>query len=169
MEINGICTREQQKEIAQRIEEFIDFEILDSPANFARTVGIDPSGLYKMLNGKMKITIATLKKTLEQKGITVFATIDHQAAAKAVGEELSPITLLIVGNPKVGTALMQEEPFMGIELPLKIVVYEQDKKVWVGYKPIAPIVKEYHLEKSKGIAEKIDTTMQQLIRLSIGN
>lgn len=114
-------------------------------------------------------TIATLKKTLEQKGITVFATIDHQAAAKAVGEELSPITLLIVGNPKVGTALMQEEPFMGIELPLKIVVYEQDKKVWVGYKPIAPIVKEYHLEKSKGIAEKIDTTMQQLIRLSIGN
>lgn len=114
-------------------------------------------------------TIATLKKTLEQKGITVFATIDHQAAAKAVGEELSPITLLIVGNPKVGTALMQEEPFMGIELPLKIVVYEQDKKVWVGYKRIAPIVKEYHLEKSKGIAEKIDTTMQQLIRLSIGN
>lgn len=62
MEINGISTREQQKEIAQRIEEFIDFEILDTPANFARTVGIDPSGLYKMLNGKMKITIATLKK-----------------------------------------------------------------------------------------------------------
>ena len=62
MEINGITTREQQKEIAQRIEEFIDFEILDTPANFARTVGIDPSGLYKMLNGKMKITIATLKK-----------------------------------------------------------------------------------------------------------
>ena len=67
-------------------------------------------------------TVAALQKTLNSKGITIFATIEHHKAAEAVGENMQPATVLIVGNPKVGTALMQENPRLAIELPLKILI-----------------------------------------------
>ena len=72
-------------------------------------------------------TVAALQKTLNSKGITIFATIEHHKAAEAVGESMRPATVLIVGNPKVGTALMQENPRLAIELPLKILIYEDGK------------------------------------------
>ena len=84
-------------------------------------------------------TIERLQEILKSKGITVFATIDHQAAAKAVGEKLAPATVLIVGNPKIGTALMQENPRFAIELPLKILIYEENKTVNIRYEKIAAI------------------------------
>ena len=108
-------------------------------------------------------TIERLQKVLESKNITVFATIDHQAAAKAVGEELAPATVLIVGNPKVGTALMQEKPYAGIELPLKIFVWEQEKRIWISYRFITPMMELYRIEKQIETARKIDTAMFHLI------
>ena len=113
-------------------------------------------------------TIERLQKVLESKNITVFATIDHQAAAKAVGEELAPATVLIVGNPKVGTALMQENLLLAIELPLKILVYQEGKTVNIRYEKIAAIAERYHIKQNFGTAEKIDAAMQQLIKSSIG-
>ena len=112
-------------------------------------------------------TVAALQKTLNSKGITIFATIDHQAAAEAVGESMQPATVLIVGNPKVGTALMQENPRLAIELPLKILIYKEEKKVNIRYEKIATIAEKYHIKQNFATAEKIDTAMQQLIRSSI--
>ena len=112
-------------------------------------------------------TIERLQKVLESKNITIFATIDHQAAAKAVGEELAPATVLIVGNPKVGTALMQENPQLAIELPLKILVYQEGKTINIRYEKIAPIAEKYHIKQNFATAEKIDAAMLQLIKLSI--
>lgn len=113
-------------------------------------------------------TVAAIQKTLNSKGITIFATIDHQAAAKAVGEELAPATVLIVGNPKVGTALMQENPLLAIELPLKILIYEEGKTVNIRYEKVAAIAEKYHIKQNFSTAEKIDAAMLQLIKLSIG-
>ena len=113
-------------------------------------------------------TVAALQKTLNSKGITIFATIDHQAAAEAVGESMQPATVLIVGNPKVGTALMQENPLLAIELPLKILIYEEDKTVNIRYEKIAAIAEKYHIKQNFATAEKIDSAMQQLIKLAIG-
>lgn len=113
-------------------------------------------------------TIERLQKVLKSKNITIFATIDHQAAAKAVGEELAPATVLIVGNPKVGTALMQENPLLAIELPLKILIYEDGKKVNIRYEKIAAIAEKYHIKQTFSTAEKIDAAMLQLIKSSIG-
>lgn len=113
-------------------------------------------------------TVAALQKTLNSKGINVFATIEHHKAAEAVGESMSPATVLIVGNPKVGTALMQENPLLAIELPLKILVYQEGKTVNIRYEKIAAIAEKYHIEQNFGTAEKIDAAMQQLIKLSIG-
>jgi len=113
-------------------------------------------------------TVIALQKELNSRGITVFATIDHKKAAEAVGESMPPATVLIVGNPKVGTALMQENPRLAIELPLKILIYEDGKKVNIRYEKIAAIAEKYHLKQTFATAEKIDSAMQQLIKLAIG-
>ena len=113
-------------------------------------------------------TVAAIQKTLNSKGITIFATIDHQAAAKAVGETMPPATVLIVGNPKVGTALMQENPLLAIELPLKILIYEEGKTVNIRYEKVAAIAEKYHIKQNFSTAEKIDAAMQQLIKSTIG-
>ena len=112
-------------------------------------------------------TVAALQKTLNSKGITVFATIEHHKAAEVVGESMSPATVLIVGNPKVGTALMQENLLLAIELPLKILVYQEGKTVNIRYEKIAAIAERYHIKQNFGTAEKIDAAMLQLIKLSI--
>ena len=113
-------------------------------------------------------TVAALQKTLNSKGITIFATIEHHKAAEAVGESMQPATVLIVGNPKIGTALMQENPRLAIELPLKILIYEEDKTVNIRYEKISAIAKKYHIKQNFSTAEKIDAAMLQLIKSSIG-
>ena len=112
-------------------------------------------------------TVAALQRTLNSKGITIFATIEHHKAAEAVGESMPPATVLIVGNPKVGTALMQENPRFAIELPLKILIYEENKTVNIRYEKIAAMGEKYHIKQNFATAEKIDSAMQQLIKLAI--
>ena len=113
-------------------------------------------------------TVVALQKELKSRGITIFATIEHHKAAEAAGENMQPATVLIVGNPKVGTALMQENPRLAIELPLKILIYKEEKIVHIRYEKIAPIAEKYHIKQNFGTAEKIDAAMLQLIKLSIG-
>ena len=112
-------------------------------------------------------TVVALQKTLNSKGITVFATIEHHKAAEVVGESMSPATVLIVGNPKVGTALMQENPLLAIELPLKILIYEEGKTVNIRYEKVTAIAEKYHIKQNFSTAERIDAAMQQLIKSSI--
>ena len=67
-------------------------------------------------------------------GMTVFARIDHAAAAKDVGMTLDPTEVLIFGNPKGGTPLMQASQTLGIDLPLKALVWQDGAgKTWIGY------------------------------------
>ena len=112
-------------------------------------------------------TVAALQKTLNSKGITIFATIEHHKAAEAVGENMQPATVLIVGNPKVGTALMQENPRLAIELPLKILIYKEEKIVRIRYEKISAIAEKYHIKQNFATAEKIDAAMRHLIKLAI--
>lgn len=113
-------------------------------------------------------TVAAIQKTLNSKGITIFATIEHHKAAEAIGETMPPATVLIVGNPKVGTALMQENLLLAIELPLKILIYEEGKTINIRYEKVAAIAEKYHIKQNFGTAEKIDAAMLQLIKSSIG-
>ena len=112
-------------------------------------------------------TVAALQNTLNSQGITIFATIEHHKAAEAVGENMQPATVLIVGNPKVGTALMQENPRLAIELPLKILIYKEEKIVRIRYEKISAIAEKYHIKRNFATAEKIDAAMRQLIKLAI--
>lgn len=76
-------------------------------------------------------TVMVLQDTLKEKGMTVFATIDHQAAAKDAGLEMQPATVIVYGTPKAGTPLMVKDPMLALQLPLKVLVTETEGKVEV--------------------------------------
>jgi uncharacterized protein (DUF302 family) len=80
----------------------------------------------------VKETIDRLASTVNSKGMTVFGRVDHGAGAAQVGMPLRPTELLIFGNAKGGTPLMQAKQTIGIDLPLKALAWEDaDGKVWV--------------------------------------
>lgn len=79
-------------------------------------------------------TAARLSSILESRGMKIFARIDQQAAAKGVNLDMKPMVLLVFGNPKAGTPLMQKYPSLAIDLPLKALVWEDEAgQVWVSY------------------------------------
>ena len=79
-------------------------------------------------------TLDNLTATLTRKGINVMARIDHAAGAKKVGMALPPTQLLIFGNPKLGTPLMMSRRTMGLDLPMKVLAWQDAKgKVWIAY------------------------------------
>jgi len=79
-------------------------------------------------------TVANLEAALQSKGIRLFAFIDHSGEAEKVGLPIRPTKLLIFGNPKAGTPLMLASPSIAIDLPLKILVWEDSNgKVWISY------------------------------------
>ena len=81
-----------------------------------------------------KDTMQRLEAGVKAKGMTVFAHIDHAAGAAEVGMALRPTDLLIFGSPKGGTPLMQSAQTIGIELPLKALVWEDaEGHVWLCY------------------------------------
>ena len=79
-------------------------------------------------------TIEKLKAILDAKGITIFALIDHSGEAAKVEMKMPPAQLLIFGNPRAGTPVMQAAPLAAIDLPLKALAWEDSGgKVWLSY------------------------------------
>jgi len=79
-------------------------------------------------------TLEKLKNILHDRGVILFALVDHSGEAEKVGMKMLPTKLLIFGNPKTGTPLMVAAPRAAIDLPLKILVWEDGQgKVWLSY------------------------------------
>jgi uncharacterized protein (DUF302 family) len=88
----------------------------------------------KPSNHSVDETVEKLKGILQRKGVTLFAMVDHSGEAAKVGMKMRPTKLLIFGSPKAGTPLMLAAPRSAIDLPLKILVWEEaEGKVWVSY------------------------------------
>ena len=88
----------------------------------------------KPSNHSVDETVARLKGLLEAKGVTLFALIDHSGEAAKVGLKMPPTKLLIFGSPKAGTPVMLSAPSSAIDLPLKILIWQDaGGKVWVSY------------------------------------
>jgi uncharacterized protein (DUF302 family) len=88
----------------------------------------------KLSHQSVEETVERLKRVLQSKGVTLFAIVDHSGEAEKVGMKMRPTKLLIFGSPKAGTPLMQAAPSVAIDLPLKILVWEDGQgKVWVSY------------------------------------
>ncbi|HVW68386.1 MAG TPA: DUF302 domain-containing protein [Steroidobacteraceae bacterium] len=93
-----------------------------------------------------KETLDRLEADVKAKGLTVFARIDHAAGAAAVGLTLRPTTVLIFGNARGGTPLMQANQLIGIDLPLKVLVWQDPAgKTWLSHVDPAFLARRYGL------------------------
>jgi uncharacterized protein (DUF302 family) len=106
-------------------------------------------------------TMDRLVAAVEGAGATIFARIDHAAAAAKVDQKLAPNQVLIFGNPKLGTPMMQSAPSMGLDLPLKVQIYQAaDGTVQVVYRDMAGLAVEHGADspavaKAAGALDKL--------------
>ena len=115
---------------------------------------IADNGLVTIKSANDVITTSDkLVKALEGKGMTVFAVIDHAKGAASIGTELEPTTLVIFGNPKVGTPLMKCSRTAAIDLPQKMLIWiDESGQTWLAYNDPAYMAKRHNV---KGCDEAI--------------
>lgn len=108
-------------------------------------------------------TVAKLSSLLQQKGIKIFATINHAQAARENGLTLRDEVLLIFGDPKTGTLLMQEQPTIGIDLPLKLLVWEDaNHTTQVTYENPIELGKLHGIHQHQNILQKMHELLANL-------
>ena len=107
-----------------------------------------------------KETMDRLVAEVEAKGLTVFARIDHAAGAKEAGLELRPTELVIFGNAKGGTPLMQANQAIGIDLPLKALVWQDASgDIWLSYNDPAWLAQRHEVGSEVEAPVKAMTAM----------
>jgi len=100
--------------------------------------------INKASNHSVEETVNKLKGILQAKGVTLFALVDHSGEAEKAGMKMRPTKLLIFGNPKGGTPVMLAAPSAAIDLPLKILVWEDSQgKVWTSYNSLAYLLQRH--------------------------
>jgi uncharacterized protein (DUF302 family) len=107
-------------------------------------------------------TLTRLLDSIARRGLTVFARIDHAAGAREVGMELAEEVVVLFGSPRAGTPLMQADPRVGIELPLRILVWDQDSQTIVGYNDPRSLADSYHLTAATVTLESMSSLLQAL-------
>ena len=112
-------------------------------------------------------TIDRLETIFKKKGITVFARIDHAAGAAKVGKSLPPTELIIFGNPKLGTPLMESSRKIGIALPLKILAWEDNGKVKIAYTRPSQLARRYGVVDRDPVLQKIAGALNNLTNAAI--
>jgi uncharacterized protein (DUF302 family) len=91
-------------------------------------------------------TVERLKSILQAKKIQVFADIDHAAGARQVGLPLPPTRVVIFGNPQAGTPLMQSRQTVGLDLPLRVLVWEDEAgKAWLTYRRLESVAQRHQI------------------------
>ena len=112
-------------------------------------------------------TMRRIEEIIKSQGGSVFAVFDHGRNASEVGMKLPPNKVIVFGSPKVGTLLMQQDPSISLELPLRISVWEDaDGKVWIGSPNLETIASEYGMENS-GVIEKMQEAVTNIVSKSI--
>jgi uncharacterized protein (DUF302 family) len=115
----------------------------------------DPQGVItKRSPGSVADTVAALVELLDAKRIKVFITIDQQAEAAEVGLTLRATTLVVFGNPVAGTPVMAKAPRAGLDLPLKILVWDDDGRTQLSYDSVDAIAARHDLPVE--LAAKLD-------------
>jgi len=122
--------------------------LISSVSTFAQSVGAD--GLIKVKSAYgIDETVARLKKDIADKGIMFFSAVDQARLAADSGIILRPSTLLIFGNPPLGTQFMTSNPFAGLDWPVRLLVIQDEQgEVWTAYTDFAWIARRH------GIADR---------------
>jgi uncharacterized protein (DUF302 family) len=108
-------------------------------------------------------TVERLKAAIVSAGSTLFATLDQSAAAKSAGLELRPTTLLVFGNPKGGTQLMDAFPLSALDLPLKLVVWDEKGSVEVAYSRARVLAGRYGITGKDALLASLDRALETIV------
>lgn len=113
----------------------------------------------------VKATADRLEDTLKHKGMTVFIRINHAAGAQKVGQKLRPTELIVFGNPKVGTPLMQCRQSTAIDLPQKALIWEdQEGTVWFSYNDPSYLVERHGITGCAEVVKKIEKALSNFAK-----
>jgi len=107
-------------------------------------------------------TMDRLATAAEERGLNVFSRIDHAAGAAGAGLDLPPTQVLVIGNPNVGTALMQADRRTALSLPLRIAAWQENGAVWVGYWSPQVFAVQYGISDQMARLEKIADMLDAL-------
>jgi uncharacterized protein (DUF302 family) len=107
-------------------------------------------------------TLAALLAAIERHGLTVFARIDHAAAAREAGMELPAEEVVIFGNARAGTPLMADDPQIGIELPLRMLVWNDEAGVALGYRDPRGLAGLYHVTPHRATLDQMAALLRAL-------
>jgi len=111
----------------------------------------------------VRATVERVLAALETRGIQVFARIDHGAGARAAGLELADEEVVIFGDPRVGTPLMQSDPSVGYELPLRLLVWDASGHTTIAYRPPSELADEFGLGDRAAVLERIGQLLEQIV------
>ena len=115
-------------------------------------------------------TTDRLENILIENGLTIFKKVDHQEGAGSVNMALPPTTVLIFGNPRLGTPLMQCAPTTAIDLPQKMLVWEDDEaNVKIGYNSADYLKKRHNIQGCDQELDKISGALNKFARSASGN
>jgi uncharacterized protein (DUF302 family) len=104
-----------------------------------------PGLVTKLSPRPVAATVARLTELIATKGMTLFAVIDQQAAARGAGLELRDTTLVLFGSPTAGTPVMEAEPLAALDLPLKVLIWDDGGQATVTYTAPETLAARYHL------------------------
>ena len=88
-------------------------------------------------------TANKLVAAVESAGATLFARVDHAAGAASIGAELAPMTMVMFGNPKLGTPILQNAPLAGLDLPIRVLIWDDNGTTKIGYLDPADLKARY--------------------------
>jgi beta-galactosidase len=109
------------------------------------------------------VAMDRLLAALKRRGINTFARVDHGAGARAAGLELADEELLIFGDPRVGTLLMQSDPEIGYELPLRVLCWDAGGQTKLGYRRPSELAERYALSARKELLARMDALLEELL------
>ena len=115
----------------------------------------------------VKTTVDRLENILMEKGMTVFIRINHAEGAQKVGKKLRPTELIIFGNPKVGTPLMQCGQSVAIDLPQKALIWQDEAgQVWLSYNDPKYLASRHSIKECDEIIKKIEKALGNFARMA---
>lgn len=127
------------------------------------TAQAEDNWIMKTSSVSVEMTADRLVAAVENAGARVFARVDHAAGAKSIEAELEDMTLVIFGNPKIGTPILQAEPRTGLDLPNRVLIWDDNGQTTIGYLDPAQLKQRYSV---KGADKAFDTMAGALGKLT---
>jgi uncharacterized protein (DUF302 family) len=113
-------------------------------------------------------TLARLLEAVAGRGLKLFGQFDHAEAAREVGMELAPEVVVVFGNPRAGTPLMQEDARIGIELPLRVLIWDVAGETTVGYKDPRELAGSYDVTARAATLDATASLLDELANQAAG-